>query len=309
MKNNNIKIDVVVVTYNRLEKLKHALSCYEIQADKLQSIIVVNNNSTDGTKDFLKVWESNLCNCQKKIINLKENIGGAGGFATGQEYALKQNTDWIFVADDDAYVSCDFFAKFVNYLDCKQCKEKLCAICSTVYNMDGSISYAHRAYVQSKWNYFHITHSTSEDYNKSQFYCDLYSYVGTFLNANAMRKYGICNKELFIYADDSEHSLRISQYGKIICVTSLKIYHDSGQETEKSVSLLSWRDYYATRNIIYLQKKYRPFAAFVNSIRMLTLGCRKKNGNVIKMQYIAVLDAWKGKLGIHSKYRPGFTIK
>ena len=48
-----MKFGVVLVTYNRLDKLKIALECYEKQKYLPKNIIVVNNASTDGTKEFL----------------------------------------------------------------------------------------------------------------------------------------------------------------------------------------------------------------------------------------------------------------
>ena len=47
---------VVLVTYNRLDKLKIALECYEKQSYLPKNIIVVNNASTDGTKEYLDEW-------------------------------------------------------------------------------------------------------------------------------------------------------------------------------------------------------------------------------------------------------------
>lgn len=49
----NMNICVVIVTYNRLNKLQKALQSYESQTCPPHCIIVVNNNSTDGTHDYL----------------------------------------------------------------------------------------------------------------------------------------------------------------------------------------------------------------------------------------------------------------
>ena len=46
-----MKIGVVLVTYNRLEKLKIALKSYEEQTVLPKYILVVNNNSNDGTRN------------------------------------------------------------------------------------------------------------------------------------------------------------------------------------------------------------------------------------------------------------------
>ena len=49
-----MKIGVILVTFNRLDKLKIALECYEKQTHKPEYIYVINNHSTDGTDAYLK---------------------------------------------------------------------------------------------------------------------------------------------------------------------------------------------------------------------------------------------------------------
>ena len=52
-----MEIGVVLVTFNRLEKLKIALEAYERQTVKPKYILVVDNNSTDGTREYLENWK------------------------------------------------------------------------------------------------------------------------------------------------------------------------------------------------------------------------------------------------------------
>lgn len=47
----------VLVTYNRLNKLKITLSHYDDQLERDDVLIVVNNGSDDGTKEYLFDWE------------------------------------------------------------------------------------------------------------------------------------------------------------------------------------------------------------------------------------------------------------
>ena len=56
-----------------LEKLKIALKSYEKQSFKPQYILVVNNNSTDGTLEYLKEWKSknNKIENRKKYMTTK----------------------------------------------------------------------------------------------------------------------------------------------------------------------------------------------------------------------------------------------
>ena len=65
-------IVAVIVTYNRVQKLKKAYiaACRE----PLSGIVIVNNASTDGTKEWLESVQST----KLTFINASENTGGAG---------------------------------------------------------------------------------------------------------------------------------------------------------------------------------------------------------------------------------------
>ena len=60
-------------------------------------ILVVDNASTDGTKDFivphLKVNDV--------YVNTGANLGGSGGFYYGMKYAYEKGYDWLWIMDDD----------------------------------------------------------------------------------------------------------------------------------------------------------------------------------------------------------------
>ena len=75
MKNEGL-ILVAVVTYNRLDDLKRCVGSLRNQNDVDFDVLIVNNGSTDGTKDWLDAQEDLLTIHQ-------ENVGGAGGFYAG----------------------------------------------------------------------------------------------------------------------------------------------------------------------------------------------------------------------------------
>ena len=66
-----LKIAAVIVTYNRLDKLKKALVSYESQSVKPQYIIVVNNASTDSTQEYLEKWKQQESGIVKIDLNLE----------------------------------------------------------------------------------------------------------------------------------------------------------------------------------------------------------------------------------------------
>ena len=89
------KIAALVVTYNRLNALQSALP--QVLAEPFAHVLVVDNASTDGTA----AWLAGLDDPRLQVLHLKENTGGAGGFAAGLK-ALS-GFDWYVLADDDAW--------------------------------------------------------------------------------------------------------------------------------------------------------------------------------------------------------------
>ena len=55
-----MELGVVIVTFNRLEKLKKALKAYEMQTCRPGRILVVDNCSTDGTDVYLQKWLNDI---------------------------------------------------------------------------------------------------------------------------------------------------------------------------------------------------------------------------------------------------------
>ena len=83
-----MKLISVIVTYNRLKKLKNTLAAYENQITHPYELIVVDNFSNDGTSDYLKQWVTIPSKYKKKVKLLDENQGGSGGFYVGEKEAF-----------------------------------------------------------------------------------------------------------------------------------------------------------------------------------------------------------------------------
>ena len=308
-----MNITLVIVTFNRLIKLKHSLDCYENQSYNFSNLIVVNNNSNDGTKEFLSEWENAKSSYAKYVINLSSNMGGSGGFYEGEKFAMSLNPDWIYVADDDAYANPDMIQKFVDYITTHNTTD-ISAICGAVYEMSGDISYEHRSRINYKFGFIYKKENVSSiEYRQDSFEIDAFSYVCTFMKAKSIKLIGYCNPDLFIYFDDTEHSLRLKKIGKIICVPSIIINHDGGGNQTKNNNdiLLDWRKYYSLRNQIYTLFINNPLSAIYELLYSGQHLMRHyiSSAECVKMIFAALLNGTFGRLGIHKKYKPGFNIK
>ena len=309
-----MKLVCVLVTYNRLDNLKIALQHYESQTNKNFTLVIVDNNSTDGTKQYLEAWKQTASEFQKDVIFLPSNSGGSGGFYTGEKYAMGLKPDWLFVADDDAYPSVDLFERFYNFITEDALSGNMSAICSTVYKPNGTdIDIYHRSWFTKQSFYkFKIVDAPLSLYeNKDYFDIGSFSYVGTFLNYHVLLKAGLCNPKLFIFFDDSDHALRMRMYGRIIVVPQLKVIHDAqGSSSMDSEKFLSWRDYYRTRNLFYIQRKYfkstLPYS--VTRFVLSTIYNYMTNIPCLRLSLQALYNGIMGHLGKHAIYRPPYKI-
>ena len=73
-------VGTIVVTYNRRNLLKDCIEALLKQNYKKQEILIIDNASTDGTKEYI----DNLIDNKKVFyFNTGANLGGAGGFNYG----------------------------------------------------------------------------------------------------------------------------------------------------------------------------------------------------------------------------------
>ena len=136
------KYAVVIVTYNRQQLLQECVDNVENQTIAPDSIIIVNNASTDGTLDYLEKLKkkSEIVD----IISLPQNLGGAGGFAKGIGRAMKKNVDCVLIIDDDAMISRDYMELI---LQARQHQPQYKAFAGTL-RTDGKIDTSHRRNLQ-----------------------------------------------------------------------------------------------------------------------------------------------------------------
>ena len=102
---NTSTVAAIVVTYNRLEKLKNVLASLEAQTRLPEHLVIVNNASTDDTAAYLAEYERDFTLKDKvriTIVTLTENAGGAGGFSAGMRKGYELGADFVWIFDDDA---------------------------------------------------------------------------------------------------------------------------------------------------------------------------------------------------------------
>lgn len=243
-----MKIITVIVTYNRLELLKKCIYAVNDQTRKPDEIIVINNGSTDQTKEWL--------DSQPLISFHRENKGGAGGFSFGLHAAYGRGADWIWVMDDDTIAQKDTLERLTHKLDeLKPELDKVGFLSSSVLWTDGKTHEMNRTYLLKDKKKLAGLELTSTGSTFIQFG----TFVSMLVSAKAVERVGLPIKEFFIWSDDVEYSKRMIKNGLAglavedsVAVHETPINHISS--VFKDTHLHLWKYKYGLRNELYTKR-------------------------------------------------------
>ncbi|MFN4074032.1 MAG: glycosyltransferase family 2 protein [Thermus sp.] len=234
------RVCAVIVTYNRKELLRECLQAVLSQTRPPDHVLVVDNASTDGTREMLREEFP-----QVEVLALPENQGGAGGFHEGMKKAYEEGCDWIWVMDDDAFPERDALEVLLAF------KDRAEILVPVLKASDGSVSGV------GYWRGGRYVGAKLDPVFESFLHVELFPFVGPLIHRKVILDIGLPRKEFFIWFDDYEYALRARKKGKItLCVPRSVIKHQSGES--RVVSFFGkprlrplhppWKIYYATRN-------------------------------------------------------------
>jgi len=300
-----MKFSVVIVTYNRLELLKECLEHVQRQTHPFEKIIVINNKSTDGTKDYLE--SASKENPRLTVFNMEENLGGAGGFSYGLS-AVDETTDYVLIIDDDAIINFDYIEKINSQM--VPGIEAYSGIVST----NNCYDLVHRRVIKNN-----VLMQTSnvpvKEYFEDYFDYDVASFCGLVLKTNLIKKIGLPKTEYFIWFDDTEYSMRLRPYTKIRNINAAILNHKTKPSTSNKIN---WKSYYGYRNQIDLGLCHSAKPLIFGLYRILfhlywillsfkNIILKKEtsyNRNRIQLHFDVLKYFFDKKLGINQKYKP-----
>lgn len=97
------KIYIIVTTYNAMSWLSKCL-----ESAKPYGVVVVDNNSTDNTVNFIKANYPEIA-----LLPQSKNLGFGQANNIGISYALKQGANYVFLLNQDTYLRKDTIEKLI----------------------------------------------------------------------------------------------------------------------------------------------------------------------------------------------------
>lgn len=253
-----MNIVAVVVTYNRKELLIECIQSILKQSFEVNKVIIVDNNSNDGTYDLLN--EKGILNNNKILyLKLKRNIGGAGGFYEGIKKSIIFSPDWVWVMDDDTIPSRNCLENLVNAIP--KINEKISFLASSIYGTNNETMNVPAIKMKNR---------------KSGYDPDWYIYlkdgivkigdatfVSILINADSIKMCGLPIKDFFIWGDDTEYTSRlVKYYADGFFVGSSYAIHK--RKLQKQIDIIDEINknriklyYYSVRNSFIIGKYYR----------------------------------------------------
>ena len=247
-----ITITAVVVTYNRKSLLQNCLHALAGQTRRLDYILIVDNASTDGTREML-AQQGWLLRGNIELLSLEQNCGGAGGFAEGLHLAVEHGADWIWMMDDDAVPRPDALAELLMIADNP----------GNVYGslaVNGDVT----AWVTKRLD--DKQQSTDRaDMIPAKARVQSLPFLGFLVHRKLVERIGLPDAGYFIAADDIEYCLRAERAGaQIIVAGRSRIEHPKSERyvvrlpgrSLICLRLPPWKRYYDTRNRLLIARKY-----------------------------------------------------
>lgn len=240
------KVIAVIVTYNRKELLKECVEAVLNQDYKNCDILIVDNASTDGTREYVKEL---LKNNRVHYMNTGANLGGAGGFNFGIKEAYKLGCDFIWIMDDDCIVHKDSLVNLLNANDILNGEYGF--LSSKVLWKDNSICKMNVPKKRfSKW---------LKDYDTNMQKIEMASFVSLFIKAQVVKEVGLPIKDFFIWTDDWEYTRRISRKYACYYISDSIVTHKSTLNEGASISTVDGerlnRFKYMYRNDVVLYRR------------------------------------------------------
>ncbi|WP_301133853.1 glycosyltransferase family 2 protein [Microbacterium aurantiacum] len=292
----------VVVTFNRLEKLKTVISSIEAQSHPVSTLFVIDNASTDGTAEYLSSLTASV---PLEVVTMTANSGGAGGFAEGMLRGYASGADHVWIMDDDCYPQPGALAKLVEGFDLAVAElgPDVPFACSVVKFTDGSICEMNNPLPTWDWGRLLV----KDQRNVMVSAC---SFVSVLVPRWAIAEYGLPYAEYFIWFDDREYTLRLTRRCPGVQVLDSVVVHDMGDNRGVNFAMVDaksvWKFEYGVRNEASYQLHHRSVLYFLEFGARLFVSLHR--GRVPLRLRAKLLRKYVAGVGFNPKVRfPGFS--
>ena len=264
-------VGAVIVTFNRLDKLKVVLDKVVHQTSPAGWIVVVDNASTDGTAEYLA---SDPFHGRLHVISQTHNTGGSGGFSVGMARALELGAEYVWLMDDDCYPELDALEQLVDGYEraSRVSSSEITFACSLVKFKDGNAAEMNIPW--PAWNWGELVAK-----GENLVTVRTCSFVSALYPRTTIEQLGLPFSEYFIWFDDAAYALLASRIGPGVQVLDSVVSHDMAENKAVNFTQVDdsnvWKFAYGARNEASFRLHHEGLFPFVKFFVRTQLDMRR----------------------------------
>jgi rhamnopyranosyl-N-acetylglucosaminyl-diphospho-decaprenol beta-1,3/1,4-galactofuranosyltransferase len=312
-------VAAAVTTFNRLESLQRVIAAIRAQDRPVDEIIVVNDLSTDGTREWL--------DSQADLVAIHQpgNFGCACSFHTVLKAAFDRGHDFAWAMDDDVFPEPGSLRILLETAaELRQRGIRLGGLTAYQAQWDEGgttwLPWRLPTTLARAFRYRYLSPEVGIERGKGEpKEIDLYPFISTLFTREAMVACGFPNQDFFYYGEDTDYAFRLADHGfKSYIVPKCVVEHAGGGFMAPALLPVSanWRYYYMYRNQLTLVRMYGarlgPLKRLACEIRILMGLCkrllmesRRGNFGACRLALRGATDAFLGRMG--KRVAPGAT--
>lgn len=271
-----LRVVAIVVTYNRCLLLSRCIDHLQSQVRPPDEILVINNGSSDGTLDMLR---------QRGIsVMTQSNVGSAGGWCRGIQYALDSGFDAVWLMDDDGFPDAAALGFLIHAL-----KPGVACASSVVLREDKPSHFVFSFPVLDERGLpvlFRFPRKIKtlielKSVANGMEYPFAHFFNGALISMNAVREVGNVDRDFFIFGDEVDYFFRLHVIGRVIsCLDAFHYHPDVSGRPYSMVKI-----YYYLKNSLILNSRYLNFVWARHLIVVFAVLVRSANRNGLRVAF------------------------
>jgi len=234
----------VVVTYNRKEMLRRCLSALSEQRRAPDRILVVDNASSDGTREMLAQEFAST-----ELLAMAVNEGGAGGFHEGMKRAHADGAEWLWLMDDDTIPEPDALAELLHARERLDHESAPTLLASRAIWRDGTMHPMNMPIFERR-RMERVIAAVQQGVMPIRGA----TFVSLLVHRGVVDRYELPLKHFFLWADDIEYTSRVvlGGDGAYFVPTSVVLHDTAAAEDFRTAK--PDRFYYHVRNTLFMAR-------------------------------------------------------
>jgi GT2 family glycosyltransferase len=248
------KVSVIILNWNGKEDTLECLRSLAKVNYKNFTVTVVDNGSIDGSVDAIQEAFPNM-----KLIETGQNLGYAGGNNVGIKQALSDDSDYVFILNNDTVVDSQVLQAFVDAAT-KFPDGGMFAAKIYYYSEPKKIWYAGGEWSRHLSDFRHIGSGFVDNgtYFNSLVETAYCCGCALFVRAAMIKEMGLMDERYFLLYEEADWCYRAKHRGfKCLFVPGAKVWHKVSAAFGGECA--PWRIYYGVRNRLLWANQHLSF--------------------------------------------------